>query len=185
MKRSMHLRMTVVRASLVLICSATLFNCAHDPAHEPATVSNGEGSTTAKVSKPIVPPGCEANFSGEYLHQDNASYHYLAKDDGDLLTLHPYRLGEDGTVEPISPKSQDMVIELRRGPDGFVGVFRMTEEIDGGVKCQAQFSAKVTACSPTKLTLQIEQTYAMDQACKRVDTGGVDIAEHVLVKRQP
>jgi hypothetical protein len=152
--------------------------CAHPAAQ-------GEVAATAaqKPPKPIVPPGCEANFSGEYVHQDNSSYHYRAKDDGNLLTLHPYRLADDGTVSEISPKSQDMVIELRRQPEGFVGVFKMTEEIDGGVKCQAQFSAKVTACNATHLTLQIEQTYAMDQACHRVDTGGADIAEHVLVKK--
>jgi hypothetical protein len=159
-----------------------LLGCAHEAAHRPPGSSPGAGAID---QKPVLPPGCEANFSGEYLHQDNPSYHYAAKDDGNLLTLHPYRLADDGTVEEISPKSQDMVIELRRAPEGFVGVFRMTEEIDGGVKCQAQFSAKVTACSPTKLTLQIEQTYAMDQACRRVDTGGADIAEHVLVKRAP
>jgi hypothetical protein len=170
------------RGRLALVLLALSPACAHEAAHGAA---ESKAQAAQKAAKPLLPPGCEANFSGEYVHQDNASYHYTAKDDGNLLTLHPYRLADDGTVTEISPKSQDMLIELRRQPEGFVGVFRMTEEIDGGVRCQALFSAKVTACSPTRLTLQIEQTYAMDQACRRVDTGGADIAEHVLVKRQP
>ena len=61
----------------------------------------------------------------------------------------------------------------------------VTGDADGGVRCQALFAAKVLACSANKLTLQVEQEYAMDQACKRVDTGGADIADHVLVKISP
>jgi hypothetical protein len=133
----------------------------------------------------VVPPGCEANLSGEYRHQDDPSYRYRAADDGRQLTLHPYRVSEDGTAGEVSPHAQDMVLELNRTPDGFMGVFRMTEmagPADAGVRCQALFSAKVLACAPSKLTLQVEQEYAMDQYCKRVDTGGPDLAEHILLK---
>jgi hypothetical protein len=133
----------------------------------------------------VIPGGCEAIVSGEYRHEDDPSYRYKAQDDGTELILHPYRLAEDGTTDDMSSKAKEMVLELHRTPEGFVGVFRMTEvtgDADGGVRCQALFSARVTACTPTKLTLQVEQEYAMDQACKRVDTGGVDIAEHVLLK---
>jgi hypothetical protein len=160
----------------------TLFACAHGTTQAPAA----HGS--AQAAKPVIPPGCEALISGEYRHEDEPSYRYRAQDDGSLLTLHPYRLAEDGTPGETSPKAQDMVLELRRAPEGFVGVFRMTEmtgDADGGVRCQALFAAKVLACSPTKLTLQIEQEYAMDQACKRVDTGAPDLAENVLVKVLP
>jgi hypothetical protein len=133
----------------------------------------------------VIPAGCEARITGEYQHEDDPSYRYSAHDDGSLLTLRPYRIAEDGTRGEVSPKAKDMLLELRRAPEGFVGVFRMTEvtgDADGGVRCQALFSAKVLACAPAKLTLQVEQEYAMDQSCKRVDTGGADLAEHVLVK---
>jgi hypothetical protein len=162
-----------------MLCA--LLACAHGAPHTPAP----QASAQTKPAKPVVPAGCEAIVSGEYRHEDDPSYHYKAQDDGTELILHPYRVADDGTLDDTSSKAKEMVLELRRTPDGFVGVFRMTEmtgEGDGGVRCQALFSAKVTACTPTKLTLQVEQEYAMDQACKRVDTGGVDIAEHVLLK---
>src|SRR5438045_3884508 len=34
-----------------------------------------------------VPSGCEANQSGEWVHSQNASYRYLARDDGGTLEL--------------------------------------------------------------------------------------------------
>jgi len=168
------------QALLLPLC--TLLACAHGNAQTPAQPSS------AKASKPVIPPGCEALVSGEYRHEDDPSYRYKAQDDGSVLTLHPYRVNDDGTPGEVSPKAQDMVLELRRSPEGFVGVFRMTEvtgDADGGIRCQALFSAKVLACSPSKLNLQVEQEYAMDQSCKRVDTGGSDLAEHVLVKFTP
>jgi hypothetical protein len=163
-------------ALLLPLCA--LLQCAHGGTTQPAP------SPTA-AAKPVIPPGCDALITGEYRHEDDPSYRYKAQDDGSLLILRPYRVNEDGTPGELSPTAQDMVLELRRTSDGFVGVFRMTEltgDADGGVRCQALFSAKVLTCTPNKLTLQVEQEYAMDQACKRVDTGGADLADHVLVK---
>ena len=180
MKPPMPHRRQALRNTLLLPLCA-LLACAHGAAQTPP-------SPAAKPTKPVIPPGCEALISGEYRHEDDPSYRYKAQDDGSLLILHPYRIAEDGTVGEPFPKAQDMVLELRREPEGFVGVFRMTElagVADGGVRCQALFSAKVLACTPSRLTLQIEQEYAMDQACKRVDTGGADVAQHVLVKISP
>jgi hypothetical protein len=158
---------------------SALLACAHGGAETSSTPA-------AAKAKPVIPPGCEALITGDYQHEDDPSYRYKAEDNGSLLLLRPYRINEDGTPgEMGAGKPQDMLLELHREPEGFVGVFRMTEvtgDVDGGVRCQALFAAKVLACAPTKLTLEVEQEYAMDQACKRVDTGGADVADHVLVK---
>lgn len=156
-------------------------DCAHgSQAHEaaPPPATDAGGSPDAGVAQ--VPPGCRENLGGEWQHQDDSSYRFTAVDDGRQLVLKPYRVVE-GSDAGLAPN--DMSIELARTPGGFVGQFRMMESLEAGKRCAASFDARIVACEPGKMTLQIEQSYAVDQDCHRVPTGGPDIAEHVLVRR--
>lgn len=129
-----------------------------------------------------LPPGCRRDFTGDWEHEDDPSYRYRALDDGTRVTLIPYRAEDEGN--DAGGAIPGMSISLRRAPEGFKGDFRMLETVEGGRRCPASFGAQVVACEPAKLTLRIEQSYAIDKDCKRVDTGGPDIAEHVLVRRR-
>ncbi len=130
-----------------------------------------------------MPPGCDQSLAGEWEHQDDPSYRYTAADDGGLLLLFPRRVTDEGADAGGTPEG--MSIELQRAPAGFTGKFKMIEQLEGGKKCPASFDAHVVSCEPEKVTLRIEQSYAVDKDCKRVATGGSDIAEHVLVRRHP
>ncbi|HUB10113.1 MAG TPA: hypothetical protein VMB50_24130 [Myxococcales bacterium] len=168
-------------ASLIACLLLWPLDCAHgSQSHEasPAPAADaGKVSVDGGVAQ--VPPGCRENLSGEWQHQDDSSYRFSAVDDGGQLTLKPYRVLE-GADAGLTPN--DMSIELSRTPAGFVGQFKMMESMEGGKRCPASFGAKVVACEPGKMTLRIEQSYAVDQDCHRVATTP-DIAEHVLVRR--
>ncbi|MHB8418275.1 MAG: hypothetical protein ACYDCL_09375 [Myxococcales bacterium] len=155
-------------------------DCAHGSRGHRVAAAGSTDAGLMDGGAPVVPPGCDESLSGEWQHQDDSSYRFTARDDGRELTLKPYRVLE-GSDAGLTPN--DMSIELARTPVGFVGLFKMTESLEGGKRCQAAFDARIVSCEPGKLTLRIEQSYAVDQDCRRVPTGGPDIAEHVLVRR--
>ncbi len=144
-------------------------------------------AAAADGGPPALPPGCDAQLSGEWQHdndadlEDSTTYWYSAVDDGTRVTLRPYRTQDDGGA---APTPEGMRIELRRSPSGFAGQFEMIEDVGGGKKCPASFGARVIACGKDRLTLRIEQSYTVDQNCKRSDVGGPDFADHVLVRRR-
>src|SRR5260221_6965186 len=58
-----------------------------------------------------IPPGCEADQSGVWVHSQNATFSYLARDDGGTLELDLDRKSDDAGVR----------IVVTRGPEGFLG----------------------------------------------------------------
>lgn len=185
--------LTIWTAALAFL--ALPLACAHQaappaPASAPAPKPSpggppSDGGVASDATE--LPPGCRQDLSGEWEHQDDPSYRYRGTDDGTIVTLLPYRDSpalEDADAGRSDGGEGGMSIELRRSQDGFKGRFRMIEQVSGGRRCPASFDAQLVACEPDKLTLRIEQSYAIDRDCKRVDTGGPDIAEHVLVRRK-
>lgn len=169
-----------MRAQLtsLLACLALWpFACAHG--HEPKP--SGPAAADAGDAGPVgLPPGCEQSLAGEWQHQDDPSYRYTASDDGGVVTLLPRRVTDQGADAGGTPAG--MSIALARSPAGFSGKFNMIEVLESGKKCPASFGAQIVACEPEKVTLRIEQSYAVDEACNRVATGGPDVASHVLVR---
>ncbi|MHB1844031.1 MAG: hypothetical protein ACYCWW_04230 [Deltaproteobacteria bacterium] len=153
-------------------------------AGQPGPTDGGAAASGGPVAsdQTLVPPGCSASVAGSWRHEDSPSYLYRATDDGTVATLIPYRKEEDGPEKQLPPGAS---IVLQRGQGGFSGQLRMTEDVGDGKQCPVSFDARVVACGPEKLTLRIEQSYAVGSDCKRVDTGGPDIAEHVLVRVAP
>jgi hypothetical protein len=173
-------------ASLLACLLLWPLDCAHgssgSPTQAPAASPAGDAGAAPDGGYVGVPPGCDQSLAGEWEHQDDPSYRYTASDDGGVLTLLPRRVTDEGDDAGATPEG--MSIELSRSPAGFVGQFKMIEQLEGGKKCPASFDSRVVSCEPGKVTLRIEQSYAVDQSCNRVATGGSDVAEHVLVRRR-
>jgi hypothetical protein len=174
-------------ASLLACLLLWPIDCAHSSQGQPpqptAAGPSADGGAAPDAGFLGMPPGCEESLAGEWEHQDDPSYRYTAADDGGLLLLFPRRVTDEGGDAGATPEG--MSIELQRSPAGFVGKFKMIEQLEGGKKCPASFDSHVVSCDPEKVTLRIEQSYAVDKDCKRVATGGSDVAEHVLVRRHP
>lgn len=173
-------------ASLLACLLLWPLDCAHGSpsgqAPQPAVASKAaDAGADLDAGVLGMPPGCEESLAGEWEHQDDPSYRYTAADDGGLFSLFPRRVTDEGGDAGATPAG--MSIELQRSPAGFIGKFKMIQQLEGGRKCPASFDAHVVSCEPDKLTLRIEQSYAVDKDCKRVPTGGTDVAEHVLVRR--
>ncbi len=180
--------------AILALALALAAGCAHERAAAPSTTEQPDAGQAAPATaapsgdggvasdQTLLPPGCGASLAGEWRHEDSPSYLYRATDDGSTATLVPYRQLDDAPPSQTPPGAS---IVLRRGPDGFSGQLRMTEDVGGGKECPVAFDAHVAACGKDRLTLRIEQSYAVDANCKRVDTGGTDIAEHVLVRAPP
>jgi hypothetical protein len=154
---------------LLGLLGIALAACAH---HRPSPAS-------------ALPAGCENSIAGTWTHEDNASYRYTATDDGTVAHLIPRRVNADGS--PIPEEGEDreqMEVTLERSATGFQGGFRMEPLTDGG-GCPALFLARMTACSPDRIVLQLEQSYALDPTCQRIDFGQADIVDHVLVRVKP
>ena len=132
-----------------------------------------------------LPAGCRINLSGSWEHEDNVGFRYELEDDGQVLKMLPSRVNADGTPAEPGPKNGEIHIELRRGIGGFTGDFRMVQVTDNGQPCPVLFQARVTECAPDRLTLQIEQSYAVNGSCQRIDMGANEMVEHVLVRRRP
>jgi hypothetical protein len=135
----------------------------------------------------LIPPGCERSIAGTWMHESNASYQYVATDDGKVAHLLPRRVNADGTpMLEAQDSSMQMDVTLQRGAAGFTGDFRMFETMQSGEQCGVLFFAHVTSCSPDRLVMQLEQTYAVNSSCQRIDFGQSDLVEHVLVRvKQP
>jgi hypothetical protein len=156
------------------------FACAHGRQPEASGAAAADAGSGSDAGSAALPPGCEQSLAGEWQHQDDPSYRYTASDDGGMVTLLPRRVTDQGAVAGGIPEGTNIV--LRRSPAGFSGKFNMIETLDSGKKCPASFGAQIVTCEPEKVTLRIEQSYAVDEACNRVPTGGPDVASHVLVR---
>jgi hypothetical protein len=174
-------------ASLLACLLLWPLDCAHGSSGQqpqaPAAIPAADAGAVPDAGFVGMPPGCDQSLTGEWEHQDDPSYRYTAFDDGGSLVLSPRRVTDEG--DDAGATLEGMSIELGRTPAGFIGKFKMIEEVEGGKKCPASFDAHVVSCEAEKLTLRIEQSYAVDKSCNRVATGGSDVAEHVLVRRHP
>jgi hypothetical protein len=108
-----------------------------------------------------IPAGCEADQSGTWVHEEDASFRYGARDDGRTLVLTMERLREDGGPSEPSEAS----IQLERTPKGFMGVTRATVYANGRT-CPAEFPTEVVACEDGRLRLETAPKAAVDEACQ-------------------
>ena len=133
-----------------------------------------------------IPPGCDKSVAGTWVHENNGSYQYTATDDGSVAHFLPRRVNPDGTLV-IDPqdKTAEMAITFQRRAEGFVGEFHLMQTMDDGKQCGVLFETRLTACSPDRLAMQVEQSYAVNQSCERIDFGQSDIVEHVLLRVKP
>ena len=155
----------------LLAAALSVSACAHGGADK--------GEAGAQLA---LPAGCQANLTGLWEHEGSMTFRYEAQDDGQKLKLIPHRVNADGTPMDDDAKVQEMEISMARKPEGFTGDFKMMQTTDTGDRCGVLFAARITACAPDRMTLQVEQSYAVNESCQRIDMGGSDTAEHVLVR---
>jgi len=105
-----------------------------------------------------IPPGCEANLSGPWLHAGVPGWRYEATDDG--TTVHMRVFG------PPSAGAEGSTVELRRTPDGFVGQAESLVATPAGPPCRAKFSAEVLSCDPGVLELRAVASATVDARCR-------------------
>ena len=87
-----------------------------------------EKKPEAPAPPPIrIPPGCAADQSGEWVHSQNATFTYLARDDGGTLEFDLARAGDDAGVK----------IVVTRGPEGFLGNTWSEAFNASGARCPA------------------------------------------------
>jgi hypothetical protein len=104
-----------------------------------------------------VPPGCEANQSGSWVHASNEAFRYRAADDGGALVLTLDR-GDGGTGEPE--------VVLARTPAGFRGATYAAGFNATGRECRVAFPTEVSACSDGGLLLRAAAKASIDDACQ-------------------
>ncbi len=105
-----------------------------------------------------VPAGCLADLAGAYIHADDATFLYSARDDGGTLELSAMRSFADGG-------SGAPTIRLRRGPDGFVGETHALAGLPSGATCEVTFPTRVKACGAEGLTLESASTGSVGEGC--------------------
>jgi hypothetical protein len=109
-----------------------------------------------------IPPGCERELTGTYVHATNPSFRYQARDDGGTLVLDVVRTSPEtadggtadaGTGVGEQPGSGGQRIVLTRTPDGFRGATSGTAYPPGGKSCPVEFPTELTACPEEGLVL--------------------------------
>ncbi len=120
-----------------------------------------------------VPAGCEQNLAGTYAHALNDSFRYRATDDGKTLVLEVERgqqAPSDGADGGTAPSEASQRIVLTRTPGGFVGATRALA-FPQGAKCEVEFPAELTACTPEGLTLLSADEIAVSaSSCARAES---------------
>ena len=151
-----------------LLAASLAAGCAHGSlaAHDPEDVSRE----------------CALDLSGSWQQDRNVGYRYEATDDGKTLRLVPHRVNADGTPLAEDSATEQVQMELRRSFGELAGDFRMPVATGPGESCALLFHAKLTSCAADRLTLAIEQTYALNPGCQPTDLGPIASDEHVLVR---
>jgi hypothetical protein len=112
-----------------------------------------------------VPPGCEENLSGDYVHAVDPSFRYRAADDGGMLSLTLERLLADGGVAAV-PSDGGAWVVLFRTPQGFAGMTFGTGFTPGGHACPVAFPTEVVQCLDAGLALRAATTAEVNEECQ-------------------
>ena len=65
-----------------------------------------------------------------------------------------------------APLLASAVIHLRRTPEGFIGEAETLHLLPSGRECRATFNTRVTACTPSSLTLSSATSTPMGEGCQ-------------------
>lgn len=140
----------------------------------------------------VVPEGCLANLSGEWVHAADPTYRYFAVDDGGTLALevtrveppdagfHPRHFRDAGSAPVDAGASADagadsedagnprprVELVLARTAKGFVGETRLTVRHPQGRDCDAVFPAEVVDCRDGGLVISAAAAVTLDDACQ-------------------
>ena len=107
-----------------------------------------------------LPNGCDQDLSGSYALADDATYRYLALEDGGVLTLTASLASSDGGL----PKA---VLTFRRSDQGFSG-----ESVGqvilpkSGEECEAHFPAEVRGCADGGLLIASPDSTPLGEGCQ-------------------
>lgn len=123
---------------------------ASPPPEKPAPPAPPSGPDTWKL-----PDGCLLNLRGDWRDADDRPF--VIEDDGESVRIR--RADAEGSAEGVW---------LRRTDDGFVGYVLGQVRAASGRLCPVQFRARVTACTPTSLELEVERAVLVDEACRRL-----------------
>ncbi len=131
---------------------------------------------------PAPPPSCQAtSLAGRWHDAEDPSYAYQVEDLGSRVRARP--ILPPGAVEPPGGGT---LVELRRGPTELSGVVRQTGRFafpDGTSRtCTVAFAARVLACPPGRLEIEVEQSGAVDPQCRRIVEGAPDLARHSWIR---
>jgi hypothetical protein len=137
----------------------------------------------AACRAPAPPPRCQAtSLAGLWHDAEDPSYAYRVEDLGSRVLARPIVAG--GGAEPAG--GGGTLVELRRGPSDLGGVVRQTGRFafpDGTSRtCTVEFAARVLACPPGHLEIEVEQSGAVDPDCRRIAEGAPDLARHTWVR---
>jgi hypothetical protein len=152
-----------------LLAAATLTGCPSRP------TTPAPPTEVTRLPPVNIPPGCEADLSGQYVHAQRPDWTYAAIDDGGTLAL---RLGEqtDGGVE----------ILLQRTPDGFLGTTRATALAAQGVECEVRFPTELVGCPDGGLLISSVESVSVNEACVPAKVSpDAPREQHLLVPLQP
>lgn len=130
---------------------------------------------------PAPPPPCQAaSLQGRWHDAEDPSYAYQVEDQGSRVLARPVAPG--GQAEPAG----GTLVDLRRAPSELSGMVRQTGRFafpDGTSRtCTVEFAARVLACPPGRLELEVEQSGEVDPQCRRVPEGAPDLARHSWVR---
>ncbi|HME91880.1 MAG TPA: hypothetical protein VKE49_10685 [Myxococcaceae bacterium] len=129
-----------------------------------------------------VPPGCQRDLSGSYVHAQRPEFRYLIRDDGTALNMSVERARADaGSSAPDG--GGRVSIALARTARGFIGQARATAFVTTGQPCPVEFFTEVIGCDDAGLLLRSAATAAVDESC-RTPPGGIHAAmmEHRLIR---
>ncbi len=154
----------------------------HHPSTAAARLGALAGLALAACRPPAPPPACQAtSLQGRWHDGEDPSYAYQVEDSGSRVLARPV-VPEGGP----DPAAGGTVVELRRGPSELSGVVRQTGRFafpDGTSRtCTVEFTARVLACPPGHLEIEVEQSGAVDPQCRRVAEGAPDLARHSWIR---
>src|SRR5688572_3610711 len=90
------------------------------------------GADGLEGQAPKIPPGCEANLSGDYVHAENPTFRYRGQDDGTTFKLVPQSAQ---TADAGSETADPTRVVLTRTPEGFIGKTQAQALAASGARC--------------------------------------------------
>lgn len=133
-----------------------------------------------------IPPGCGGDFSGAWLHADDATWAYRGRDDGGLLLLEAFRAFRPDGGEAPTPVARAARIELERTADGFLGEAWADVLHPTGRICTARYPAEVQSCGDGGLVLRAAAAVSLGDGCQTPLPPRTPVMlEHRLVRADP